>query len=473
MSDDNLSKTLIIPNPGGRRKGGEQLSSATAASNAMPSSQVPSNSVPSNSVPSNPTSSPLAPYGSDQFNPSPASGQMPQGMGQAVEFSQVSGENIILTFGSEILTLASNIRSLEPKNSIEQLRQDIEQLITKFDSQLSNANVSKEVSLTARYIMCCLLDELVLSTPWGADSVWSHQTLLGKYHNETSGGEKFFLIVNKLLEQAQRNIDLIELCYVCISSGFSGKYRISQQGEQELLQVGQLLYQHIEQQRPTGRDLSPNWQGVGVQTKSFVKQFPSWVFFLGLGSILLIVYIGFLSSLNAKVEPIYQKLESIGWDDFVLKMNKSQPESVDVNTIASSMKSYFSKEIANQMVAIDVRENMLVIRLKSTSLFKSGSSILNEDALPDVNRLVNSIKEHADSVLVIGHTDSTGKADSNWVISRKRAEAVAKWLSKGNFQLTNTVTRGMADKQPLIDDSDSTYNRSLNRRVELILVLKG
>ena len=137
------------------------------------------------------------------------------------------------------------------------------------------------------------------------------------------------------------------------------------------------------------------------------------------------------------------------------------------------MKSYFSKEIANQMVAIDVRENMLVIRLKSTSLFKSGSSILNEDALPDVNRLVNSIKEHADSVLVIGHTDSTGKADSNWVISRKRAEAVAKWLSKGNFQLTNTVTRGMADKQPLIDDSDSTYNRSLNRRVELILVLKG
>jgi type VI secretion system protein ImpK len=173
-------------------------------------------------------------------------------------------------------------------------------------------------------------------------------------------------------------------------------------------------------------------------------------------------YIGFLSSLKAKVEPIYQNLESIGWQDFVLKMNAKKPSTFDINKIADEFKIKFAKEIDQKIVAIDTKDGMLVVRFISTSLFKSGSSYVNEDALPDVNLLVNNIKEYADSVLVVGHTDDTGKADSNWVISRKRAEAIAKWLTKANVQLSNTITRGVAD-----------YNRSLNRRVELLLVLKG
>jgi type VI secretion system protein ImpK len=334
-------------------------------------------------------------------------------------------------------------------------------------------NWNKEITLTARYLICCLLDELVLSTPWGADSIWSHQTLLGKYHNETSGGEKFFLIVNKLLEQPQRNIDLIELCYVCLSAGFCGKYRVSKQGESELLQVSQKMYQHIEQHRPIDRDLSPSWQGAGKAESNLTKKVPSSLFFLLFGFILIATYIGFLSNLKAKVEPLYQKIESIGWDDFVLQINESQPESLDINTIAESLKGALTKYIDDKVIAIDVRNNMLIIRLVSTSLFKSGSSIVNEDALPDVNLLVNSIKDYADRVLVIGHTDSTGKADSNWVISRKRAEAIAMWLTKSNVQLMNTTTRGVADTQPLVKDTDNDYNQSINRRVELILVLKG
>jgi len=439
MSDDDLSKTLIIPNPGGRRKSPGIEHSAPTFSGFTPS-PIPSNAI----------------------NPTPH-----------LSVSQFDGENPILSCASDILILASNIRSLEPSNSIEQLRQDIEQLITKFDQQISGTGLNKEVTLTARYLICCLLDELVLSTPWGSDSIWSHQTLLGKYHNETSGGEKFFLIVNKLLEQSQRNIDLIELCYVCLSAGFCGKYRVSKQGESDLLQVSQKLYQPIEQVRPIDRDLSPSWQGAGKAEKGFTKQFPPVLVFLLFGFVVLAAYIGFLSNLKAKVEPLYQKVESIGWDDFVLQVSESQPKTLDVNTIAGSLESVLTKYINDKIIAVDVRDNRLIIRLISTSLFKSGSSIVNEDALPDVNLLVNSIKDYADRVLVIGHTDSTGKADSNWVISRKRAEAIAQWLTKSNNQLTNTTTRGVADTEPLVKDVDSDYNQSINRRVELILVLKG
>lgn len=442
MSNDDLSKTLIIPNPGGRRK----------ATNTAVNPSIPSNSEP------------VAPQVSQ-----PRINQNQFDLSVAVS----TGENIILSYASNILMLASNIRSLEPSNSIEQLRLDIEKLVVKFDQQMQDSGLNKEVVLTARYLICCLVDELVLSTPWGSDSVWSHQTLLGKFHNETSGGEKFFLIVNKLLENPQRNLDLIELCYVCISTGFCGKYRVLNQGEGELLQISQKLYQPIEKYRPIDRDLSPNWQGIGKAEKSFGRTLPAFFIYILFGFVLIALYIGLLTSLKTKVEPIYQKIESVGWNDFVLQINESQPKSIDVDAIADSLKLTLKKSVDNKVVAIDVRDNMLIIRLISTSLFKSGSSQVNEDALPDVNLLVNSIKDYADRVLVIGHTDSTGKADSNWVISRKRAEAVAKWLDKSNNKLTNIITRGVADTEPFVKDTDNDYNQSLNRRVELILVLKG
>ena len=198
MNDDDLSKTLIIPNPGGRKKTDGPVFSQTMSS----------------PITSNP---------------------------QSLHADYFEGENVILSSARNILILASNLRSLEPKNSIEQLRHDIEQLIVKFDQQLCSLNLRKEVVLTARYLICCLLDELILATPWGSDSIWSQQTLLGKYHNETSGGEKFFVIINKLIEQSQRNIDLIELSYVCLSAGFCGKYRISQQGENELIKMTPIM----------------------------------------------------------------------------------------------------------------------------------------------------------------------------------------------------------------------------------------
>ena len=127
--------------------------------------------------------------------------------------------------------------------------------------------------------------------------------------------------------------------------------------------------------------------------------------------------------------------------------------------------------IDEQIVSVDVRNEQVIIRFVSTSLFKSGSSIVNENALPDVNILVNAIKNYTQRILVVGHTDSTGKADSNWVISRKRAESIANWLTKSNQQLPNTMTRGVADTQPLVSN-DSDYNQSINRRVELTLILK-
>ena len=76
--------------------------------------------------------------------------------------------------------------------------------------------MSPETVLAARYVLCTFLDEIVLGTPWGSESVWSTQSLLSSFHNETWGGEKFFLILDSMLQDPAGNINLIELMYVCL-----------------------------------------------------------------------------------------------------------------------------------------------------------------------------------------------------------------------------------------------------------------
>ena len=448
--NDDLDKTMIIPNPGGRRKVGGN--GGPASSDKPPASPV--HSSPSSAPPAPPASA--APASIEPFSPAPC-----------------NGENPLLDAATEILILANNLRSLEPGYSVEQVRTDIEGLILKFDTRMEQQGTSQEMWLTARYLICCLIDELVLATPWGADSVWSHQTLLSKYHNETSGGEKFFLIVDKLLENPQRNIDLIELAYVCISAGFRGKYRVYAQTEQEIMAVAQRLYQPIEQVRPVSRDLSPQWQGEDQQNKGFARQFPSAIYFLSLGFLVVMIYIAFLTSLNSKVEPVYAKIEQVGWDGLTEAFVQEQDAQLDINAIADALRLKLGDYIEADQVAVDARNHALVIRLISTSLFDSGSSYINEDALPDVNVLTSAIRQYASRVLVVGHTDSTGKPESNWVISRKRAEAIAAWLGKAEEPLTKTITHGVADTQPLVVEDGTDLSRSMNRRVELILALKG
>ena len=75
---------------------------------------------------------------------------------------------------------------------------------------------------------------MVLSTPWGGESEWSHQSLLSTFHNETLGGEKFFLILERVMPDPATNLELLELMYLCLSIGFKGKYLLQASGEQQL-----------------------------------------------------------------------------------------------------------------------------------------------------------------------------------------------------------------------------------------------
>jgi OmpA-OmpF porin, OOP family len=102
--------------------------------------------------------------------------------------------------------------------------------------------------------------------------------------------------------------------------------------------------------------------------------------------------------------------------------------------------------------------------------FQLNSGELTGDSKATLDKVAKSIKARSDikSILVIGHTDSTGKASYNQMLSEKRAKGVADYLVSQGVDGKILTSKGMGMTAPVADNGTSE-GRAKNRRVELKL----
>lgn len=203
------------------------------------------------------------------------------------------GLNPLVNCATTLLAVATRLRTTLQHTNAPELHRLLTEEIKTFEQRARNSGCIEESVITARYLLCTLVDEIVLNTPWGANSGWSQHSLLSLFHHETFGGEKCFGILTRLLENPGRHLDLLELFYLCLSLGFEGKFRLAARGHEQLEQVRENLYQTIERLRPNPeQDLSPHWQSQVVRRKHRFDQLPLWVVAALFGALLLLSYSG-------------------------------------------------------------------------------------------------------------------------------------------------------------------------------------
>ena len=71
---------------------------------------------------------------------------------------------------------------------------------------------------------------------------------------------------------------------------------------------------------------------------------------------------------------------------------------------------------------------------------------------------------------VSGHTDSTGAPAYNRDLSRRRAEAVKRYLVEHGIDVARIQTRGAGPDEPL-DTNRSAAGRARNRRIEFDILV--
>jgi outer membrane protein OmpA-like peptidoglycan-associated protein len=117
------------------------------------------------------------------------------------------------------------------------------------------------------------------------------------------------------------------------------------------------------------------------------------------------------------------------------------------------------------------RGDTLKISLPSSLIyFRWNQSNILERATPILSQLADSIKKNHNitQIIIIGHTDSTGKDSYNKALSEKRAKAVKNYMISFGVskKILKTVGKGESEA---IDDNGNFVGRANNRRVEILI----
>lgn len=186
----------------------------------------------------------------------------------------LSSSNPLIVSATPLLMLACKVPTMNPldHSAVLSFRQQLVAEMNHFTEQAAALHCTQRHILAGRYCLCTVLDEFILSTSWGSQSVWQQQTLLSTIHKETSGGERFFVILEEMIKLPKENLILLELLYIILSLGFEGRYYNQEVSVRD--QVRHQLYQIIKaNQQEQESSLSPS---ATLINKNKQKRLPSW-----------------------------------------------------------------------------------------------------------------------------------------------------------------------------------------------------
>ncbi|HHM05128.1 MAG TPA: DotU family type IV/VI secretion system protein [Gammaproteobacteria bacterium] len=224
-----------------------------------------------------------------------------------------AGANPLLDAAARLLALMTELRQQSSHPDVQQLHAEVVREIQAFENAARQRGARAEAILAGRYALCTALDEAVLNTPWGSESLWSAHSMLATFHKETWGGEKFFVILERVRRDPANNLDLLELMAVCLALGFQGKYRVMERGGSQVDALCEEVFNLVRQQRGGfDRALSPHWQGVDTRPDNLDRRVPLWVIAALTGALVLGVYLAFNTLLDQSAAPLLERLHSIG-----------------------------------------------------------------------------------------------------------------------------------------------------------------
>lgn len=220
------------------------------------------------------------------------------------------GLNTILDAATASLNLAVRLRTLSAHPDIEGLRLLVVNEVKTFEQVLDGQDMDRPTVLAARYALCAMIDEAVLATGWG--SIWSAKSLLSQFYNETWGGEKFFMVLARLLQDPGKHRDLIEFLYICIRLGFQGKYAVIENGQAKLELLSENVREVLRRMRTEeADDLADHWH-VGMHRQPRLTHWVSLRIAIALSVTSLIAGYFWLSAATAEaVAPVKSAFERV------------------------------------------------------------------------------------------------------------------------------------------------------------------
>lgn len=397
---------------------------------------------------------------------------------------RVHDNKIIVAF-AHVLDVSQDLRQVRAPDDPEALRIRLLEDITRARDMAVSDVGSLQRADSAAWLVAALVDDLVLNTPWGGHGIWPSRSLVATLYGDVDAGVQFFERLEDLRRYPDRDPELLELAYICLSLGFQGKYRVDAGYSGGSLAEVRAATARLLYSRDMVAELSPNWQGVLAANKPPRFAVPIWTLFVGAAVIATIAFILLDLRLSDRGEHLYDMADALPPREqpaiYRPERDISIIGDVSVDTIEIELLPQF---VASKPDTLSVRfagkeDNTAVtisVEGDKADLFRPARADLNDAHIALVKALAKTIVGYGEfigEVTVVGHTDSvrlrpTRLFQDNQELSEGRAKAFAKLLERHGVPGELIKIRGAGAKEPVVSNK-TRAGRTRNRRVELII----
>lgn len=128
------------------------------------------------------------------------------------------------------------------------------------------------------------------------------------------------------------------------------------------------------------------------------------------------------------------------------------------------------RDINNDDVMIQNTGDRLIVTLPQDILFAVDSTHITPSLRSDLAVLTQNLINYPNSTIqIVGHTDNTGSADYNQLLSTERALAVSSILQQNGVPQFRIQSMGRGESQPIASNL-TPEGRAQNRRVDVVIL---
>jgi OOP family OmpA-OmpF porin len=142
---------------------------------------------------------------------------------------------------------------------------------------------------------------------------------------------------------------------------------------------------------------------------------------------------------------------------------------VAIETFLSNVLYMEVEDVATEEMKVqEVAPNIITV---GGGYFGFNSAEINEAAWTAIANVVTEkvAKNPGSSLVIEGHTDSTGPSDYNQNLSERRAEAVKGFFASKGIPSASMTTVGYGETMPRVSNT-TPEGRAVNRRVDIRIV---